>query len=189
MKFGYARVSTEEQHLDLQLTALRKYGCDQIFSDLGVSGGCFDRPGLSQALSEAQAEDTLVVWRLDRLGRSLGQLVSLISDLGKRRVDFVSLNEKIDTQSSSGMLMFHMIAALAEFERSLISERTRAGMAAAFQRGSRPGRPAALTTDKCIEAKHLLQRYSYKEVAQMLKVHEKTLRRHLGGLFMEKLQT
>jgi len=185
MKFGYARVSTEEQHLDLQMAALRKYGCDKIFSDLGISGGCFERPGLSDVLNEAQAGDTIIVWRLDRLGRSLGHLVSLITELGKRRIDFVSLNEKIDTQSSSGMLMFHMIAALAEFERSLISERTRAGMTAAFQRGSKPGRPTVLGSEKCVEAKHLLQRYSYKEVAQMLNVHEKTLRRHLMGLILD----
>lgn len=142
MKIGYARVSTEEQHLDLQLLALQAAGCDTILSDHGVSGSRFDRPGLHDALSVAQAGDTLVVWRLDRLGRSLSHLVEVVSNLGRHNIEFISLTESIDTRSSTGMLMFHMIAALAEFERSLISERTRAGMAAARARGVKIGRPS-----------------------------------------------
>ncbi|WP_081053215.1 recombinase family protein [Burkholderia territorii] len=141
MKIGYARVSTEEQSLDLQLSALKAANSDRILSDHGVSGSRFDRPGLKEALELAQAGDTLVVWRLDRLGRSLSHLVEVVSDLGKRGIEFVSLTESIDTRSSTGMLMFHMIAALAEFERALISERTRAGMAAARARGAKIGRP------------------------------------------------
>lgn len=141
MKIGYARVSTEEQNLDLQLLALQAAGCDAILSDRGISGSRFDRPGLHDALNAAQAGDTLVVWRLDRLGRSLSHLVDVVSDLGRHNIEFVSLTESIDTRSSTGMLMFHMIAALAEFERSLISERTRAGIAAARARGVKIGRP------------------------------------------------
>ncbi|OXJ35910.1 DNA resolvase [Burkholderia sp. HI2714] len=141
MKIGYARVSTEEQSLDLQLLALQAAGCDKILSDHGASGSRFDRAGLHEALSGVQAGDTLVVWRLDRLGRSLGHLVEVVGGLGKRNVEFVSLTESIDTRSPTGMLMFHLIAALAEFERSLISERTRAGMAAARVRGAKIGRP------------------------------------------------
>ena len=143
MKIGYARVSTEDQHLDLQLSALKAYGCDAIYYDHGASGSRFDREGFLEALHAAQSGDTLVVWRLDRLGRSLGHLVKVISGLEKRGVEFASLTESIDTKSPTGMLMFHMIAALAEFERSLISERTRAGMAEARKRGSKLGRPRA----------------------------------------------
>ncbi|CAJ0809115.1 hypothetical protein LMG19083_04848 [Ralstonia psammae] len=141
MKIGYARVSTEEQCLDLQLTALKSAGCDRILSDHGASGARFDRPGLKEALDLAQDGDTVLVWRLDRLGRSLSDLVQVVGGLGTRGVEFVSLTESIDTRSSTGMLMFHMIAALAQFERSLISERTRAGMAAARTRGAKIGRP------------------------------------------------
>ena len=141
MKIGYARVSTEEQSLDLQLLALQAAGCDMILSDHGACGSRFDRPGLHEALSVVQAGDTLIVWRLDRLGRSLGHLVEMVGGLGKRNVEFVSLTESIDTRSPTGMLMFHLIAALAEFERSLISERTRAGMVAARVRGAKIGRP------------------------------------------------
>jgi len=143
MKIGYARVSTEDQHLDLQLSALKAHGCDAIFYDHGASGSRFDREGFLEALHTAQSGDTLVVWRLDRLGRSLGHLVKVIGGLEKRGVEFVSLTESIDTKSPTGMLMFHMIAALAEFERSLISERTRAGMAEARKRGAKLGRPRA----------------------------------------------
>lgn len=147
MKIGYARVSTGEQHLDLQLTALKKAGCDKILSDHGVSGSRFDRPGLREALRLAQSGDTLLVWRLDRLGRSLSHLVEVVGNLGRKNVEFVSLTENLDTRSSTGMLMFHMIAALAEFERALISERTRAGMAAARARGAQIGRPRRLSQE------------------------------------------
>ncbi|OXJ22028.1 DNA resolvase [Burkholderia sp. HI2714] len=144
MKIGYARVSTEDQSLDLQLMALQAAGCDTILSDHGVSGSRFDRPGLHEALSIVQTGDALVVWRLDRLGRSLGHLVEVVGGLGQRNIEFISLTESIDTRSPTGMLMFHMIAALAEFERALISERTRAGMAAARVRGAKLGRPKAI---------------------------------------------
>ncbi len=141
MKIGYARVSTDIQRLDLQMDALKNAGCDFIFTDHGISGATVERPGLRQAMDMLQKGDTLIVWRLDRLGRSLVNLVEYVSGLGKRGVEFRSLTESIDTSSSGGKLLFHMIAALAEFERSLISERTKAGMAAAKLRGKHVGRP------------------------------------------------
>ncbi|MCD2172306.1 recombinase family protein [Rhizobium sp. C4] len=152
MRLGYARVSTEDQKLDLQMQALERAGCVRIFTDHGASGAGFVRPGLDEALSTLSPGDTLVVWRLDRLGRSLIRLVQLMDELGDRGVDFHSLTENIDTSSSGGRLVFHMIAALSEFERTIISERTRAGMAAAKQNGRTLGRPRLLSKDKLEEA-------------------------------------
>lgn len=136
---GYARVSTDEQKLDLQLHALREAGCNRLFVDKGISGGESDRPGLTKALTSLRPGDTLVVWRLDRLGRSLINLIQLIETLGRHGINFRSLNENIDATSSGGRLIFHMMAALCEFERTLISERTKAGMDAARRRGRRKG--------------------------------------------------
>ncbi|WP_063552688.1 recombinase family protein [Burkholderia territorii] len=181
MKIGYARVSTDEQHLDLQLAALTNYGCVTIFSDQGISGACFDRPGLRDALKLATVGNTLVVWRLDRLGRSLSHLITVVGNLGDAGVEFVSLTESIDTRSPVGRFTFHMIAALAEFERSLISERTRAGLASARERGSRPGRPCALSPAERDQARLLLATHSEVEVADLLHVHLRTLRRHLDN--------
>lgn len=141
LKIGYARVSTDVQRMDLQLDALTRAGCDRVFKDHGISGASTERPGLKQAMDLLQEGDTLIVWRLDRLGRSLVHLVEQVSALGKQGIEFRSLTESIDTSSSGGKLLFHMIAALAEFERSLISERTKAGMAAAKLRGKHVGRP------------------------------------------------
>lgn len=148
MIIGYARVSTEDQRLDLQLNALKTANCDRIFTDHGVSGRAFDRQGLNEALRVLQNGDTLCVWRLDRLGRSLVQLVQLMENLGKRGIHFNSLTENIDTSCSGGRLVFHMMAALSEFERTIISERTRAGMAAARKNGKRLGRPRGLTDEQ-----------------------------------------
>ena len=181
MKIGYARVSTEEQHLDLQLDALKLANCDTICSDHGVSGTKFDRPGLAQVLRVAQSGDTIVVWRLDRLGRSLSRLVEMIGDLGKRGIQFVSLTENIDTRSSSGMFMFHMMAALAEFERSLVSERTLAGMKEARRRGSAIGRPRAISAEQLRVAKVMLSNESLENVALGLKVNKRTLARYLAA--------
>ena len=180
MKIGYARVSTDDQHLDLQLSALKNFGCTQIFSDHGFSGVRFDRPGLLDALKAASRGATFVVWRLDRLGRSLAELIALVAQLGRRGVEFVSLTENIDTTSPAGRLTFHMIAALAEFERSLISERTKAGLVSARNRGSILGRPPALLDSDLDRALVLLETYSQEEVAKTLKVHVRTLRRHLS---------
>jgi DNA invertase Pin-like site-specific DNA recombinase len=179
VKVGYARVSTEEQHLDLQTSALQAYGCDVIFSDQGISGACFDRPGLKEALEAATDGSTLVVWRLDRLGRSLSHLISVIAQLGDAGVQFVSLTECIDTRSPVGRFTFHMIGALAEFERALISERTRAGLTSARLRGSKLGRPFALSAEDQFRARVLLSTFSEPEVAAILCVHVRTLRRYL----------
>ncbi len=179
MKVGYARVSTEEQHLDLQISALQAYGCDVIFSDQGISGVCFDRPGLKEALEASSEGSTLVVWRLDRLGRSLSHLIAVIGQLADAGVEFVSLTECIDTRSPIGRFTFHMIGALAEFERALISERTRAGLTSARLRGSKLGRPYALSVEDQFRAKVLLTTYPESEVADILCVHVRTLRRYL----------
>ena len=178
---GYARVSTEEQSLALQIDALKLAGCTDIFTDHGISGSTSERPGLSRVLRALHAGDELVVWRLDRLGRSLTHLVQLLDQLGERGVRFRSLNESIDTHSSGGRLVFHMMAALAEFERSLISERTRAGMAAARAQGKRMGRPPSLTPAQRREATHLIKsgRVSFKEAAAFYHVQPRTLHRLL----------
>ncbi|WP_175891634.1 recombinase family protein [Burkholderia cepacia] len=181
MKFGYARVSTEEQNLDLQLIALNGHGCDQVITDKGISGARFDRPGLQEILRVAQPGDTLMVWRLDRLGRSLSHLVGLMSELRTRDIHFASLNEAIDTGTPTGMFMFHMIAALAEFERALIGERTRAGIAAARSRGQRLGRPHALDNHQIQHARELLRTHSEVHVAAHFDIHPRTLRRLVRG--------
>ena len=135
MKIGYARVSTEEQNLDLQIEALKATGCDELFEDHGISGAAIERPGLAAAIRHADKGDVLVVWRLDRLGRSLPHLIEVITGLREAGIGFHSLQEQIDTTSAGGRFYFHMLGALAEFERELISERTKAGMASAKRRG------------------------------------------------------
>lgn len=180
-KIGYARVSTDEQNLSLQIDALTEVGCEKIFSDQGFSGSLANRPNLSRALRTLRAGDKLVVWRLDRLGRSLVNLIQLLDQLGKKEVKFHSLNENIDTNSSGGRLVFHMMAALAEFERTLISERTRAGMAAARAKGKHVGRPLSLTHEQCLDAMQLIEndKYSVKEVAERYRVTPQTLLRRI----------
>jgi len=180
---GYARVSTEDQSLALQIQALRRAGCDKIYSDQGVSGALHSRRGLDRALHALRGGDKLVVWRLDRLGRSLSHLVDLLEQLGRRKVCFQSVTENIDTTSSGGRLVFHMMAALAEFGRSLISERTRAGMAAARAQGKHLGRQPSLVADQCKEAKRLIdeKRWSINDVAAHFGVHPRTLLRHLDA--------
>jgi DNA invertase Pin-like site-specific DNA recombinase len=144
MLIGYARISTQDQTLALQRDALEKAGCDQIFTDI-VSGTKAERKGLTAALSHLRAGDTLVVWRLDRLGRSLRHLIDTITELHDRGVGFKSLQENIDTTTSGGKLVFHIFGALAEFEREIIRERTLAGLASARSRGRIGGRPKTLT--------------------------------------------
>jgi len=178
-KIGYARVSTNEQHLDLQLKALEANDCELVFTDQGVSGSTFDRPGLAEALDTLQGGDMLIVWRLDRLGRSLIDLIQVINDLGKREVEFRSLSEAIDTSTSGGRLTFHIMAAMAEFERSIISERTKAGMSAARSRGSLIGRRPALTPEQILEATDafIVDKVSINDLAERYKVHPRTLLR------------
>src|ERR671937_1108019 len=147
MLVGYARVSTNEQTLDLQKDALEKVGCKKIFTDT-ASGAKAERKGLEEALEYVREGDTLVVWRLDRLGRSLKHLIETISQLDTRRIGFKSLTENIDTTTSGGKLIFHVFGALAEFERDLIRERTQAGLLAARARGQHGGRPKVLNDPK-----------------------------------------
>lgn len=176
---GYARVSTSEQNLDSQRAALEAAGCVKIFTDQGISGAEFDRPGLAATLKGVRSGDMLVVWRLDRLGRSLIELVRLVTDLGVRRVEFRSLSEAIDTSSSGGRLLFHMLAAIAEFERSLIGERTKAGMAAARARGSKIGRRPATSVAERAEMRAAIQlgQMSIVTAAARYRIHPRTLQR------------
>lgn len=184
MKIGYARISTEEQNLTLQINTLEAAGCDEIHKDAGFSGISISRPGLDAVLSRLESGDTLVVWRLDRLGRSLVHLAQTINELDTRGVHFQSLTEYIDTGSSGGRLVFHILAAMAEFERSLISERTRAGMRAAKASGRQVGRPSSLSKgDKRAVLKAIQDGEPRKAVAQRFGVSLRTIERLscLGG--------
>ena len=143
MKIGYCRVSTHDQHLAMQQDSLKSTGCSEIFSDI-ASGAKTDRPGLDEALAYLREGDTLVVWKLDRLGRSIQHLIQTIQALSNRGIGFKSLQENIDTTTSGGKLIFHIFGALAEFERDLIRDRTKAGLKAARARGRLGGRPPAL---------------------------------------------
>jgi DNA invertase Pin-like site-specific DNA recombinase len=147
MQLGYARVSTDDQTLDLQLNALKLAGCRKIFRDT-ASGAKTSRPDLDQAFEQLREGDTLVVWKLDRLGRTLRQLIELITQLSDSGIGFKSLTEQIDTTSPNGKLFFHIFASLAEFERDLIRERTRAGLLAARARGRQGGRPPKLMPEQ-----------------------------------------
>lgn len=143
MKVGYARVSTADQHLDMQNDALKKAGCEELYQDV-VSGAKAKRPGLDSLLEYVREGDIVVVWKLDRLGRSVQHLIELIQLLDEKKVGFQSIQENIDTTTSGGKLIFHMFSALAEFERDLIRERTQAGLKAARARGRLGGRPPLL---------------------------------------------
>jgi DNA invertase Pin-like site-specific DNA recombinase len=147
MKIGYARVSSDDQNLDLQHDALKVAGCERLYAEK-ESGGKTDRPELLRLFEALRAGDTLVVWRLDRLGRSLKHLIETVERLEAMGVGFQSVTEAIDTTTSGGMLVFHIFAALAEFERALIRERTRAGLKAARARGRQGGRPKVLSPEK-----------------------------------------
>jgi DNA invertase Pin-like site-specific DNA recombinase len=156
MMIGYARVSTLEQHLALQLDALKAAGCEKTFSDNGVSGVAVNKPGLAAALDFARRGDTLVIWRLDRLSRNLGHLFEIVRDFEARGFDFQSLLENIDTASPSGRLFFHMMGALAQFQLDALKERTLAGIVAARGHGKRIGRPPTISDDEWAAIKDLL---------------------------------
>lgn len=174
---GYARVSTEEQNLELQKDSLVKHGCQKIFEDQ-ISGTRANRPGLDKTLEMLRDGDTLVVWKLDRLGRSVKQLVELIDKLQQRGVQFKSLTDSIDTGTSSGRFFFHVMASLAEMERDLIAERTKAGLEAARLRGRKGGRKPKMTESKISSAKQLLANgVPPKDVANNLGVSIPTLYR------------
>ncbi|VTZ25817.1 Serine recombinase PinE [Methylocella tundrae] len=157
MKIGYARISTDEQSLDLQRDALTKAGCAEVFEDRGVSGVAAQRPGLEAALARMASGDVLVVWKLDRLGRSLPHLIETVRQLGALGAGFASLSESIDTTTAGGKLIFHIMGALAEFERSLIVERVTAGIAAAKKRGKHVGRPRKLTPEQIAHARDAIE--------------------------------
>lgn len=179
MLIGYARVSTEDQNLGLQLDALTLAGCERIFQDEGISGATTDRRALNDALVALAPGDVLVTWKLDRLGRSLAHLIGITTRLEVEGIGFRSLSEAIDTTTASGRLLFHVMGALAEFERALISERTRAGMAAAKARGQHLGRERKITDGDALWAKVAIEtgRLSPEEVARTLSISPITLRR------------
>lgn len=180
MKVGYARVSTHEQNLSLQNDELKKSGCTEIFTDK-ISGSKSERPGLQKALDFLREGDSLVVWRLDRLGRSLKHLIEVITLLEERRIGFTSLQESIDTTTSGGKLIFHIFGALAEFERNLIRERTKAGLAAARARGRKGGRPRVLDDKKVqlLRNLHDSRKHSVSEICKTLDVSRSTLYSYL----------
>jgi DNA invertase Pin-like site-specific DNA recombinase len=177
---GYARVSTLDQNLALQQDALTSAGCEKIYTEQ-MSGAVADRPILHEALDYARSGDTLVVWKLDRLARSMKQLIETIEKLRLRGIGFRSLTESIDTTTAQGLLVFHMFSALAEFERSLIRERTRAGLAAAKRQGRTGGRPPKLTEDDLEAARALLANpdIGVTQIADRLGVSPATLYRYI----------
>src|SRR5271154_4137856 len=180
MLIGYARVSTDDQNLDLQRDALRAAGCQRIYEDR-MSGAKAARPGLAQAMEMARAKDVLAVWRLDRLGRSLHDLIVLARTLEDGGIGLMSLQEKIDTSSSGGKLIFHMFGALAEFERHVIRERTQAGLNAARARGRERGRPQRLDPAKRQLAIQLYndRQHTIAEICRMMGISKPTLYSYL----------
>jgi DNA invertase Pin-like site-specific DNA recombinase len=180
MQIGYARVSTEDQNLDLQNDALKQAGCDKIIEEK-ASGAKTDRTGLEEALSYLRKGDTLVVWKLDRLGRSLQHLIQVVNQLREKDIYFRSIQESLDTSSSGGKLIFHIFGALAEFERDVIRDRTMAGLAAARARGRVGGRPKIMTDKKVRLAKTLLADHTntIDYVCETLGVSRATLYRYL----------
>lgn len=188
MLLGYARVSTDEQTTRLQLDALASAGCERTFSEQ-ASGATADRPVLADLLSHARKGDTVIVWRLDRLGRSLPHLIEIVQKLEARGVGLKSLTESIDTATPNGRLVFHLFGALAQFERDLIRERTVVGLAAARARGRKGGRPRKLNAEKLRVAQRLLKvpESTVSEVARTLGVHRSTLHKALHGAVAQQV--
>ncbi len=181
MQIGYARVSTLDQNPNLQTDALTAAGCEKVFIDK-ISGATSDRPELNKLKEHLRSGDSLVVWRLDRLGRSLKDLIDWINYLDAQGVALKSLQESIDTGTSTGKLIFHIFGALAEFERNLIKERTMAGITAARARGRVGGRPKKLNDSKQKLAKEMYEskKYSITEICEVLKVSKPTLYKYLA---------
>lgn len=172
---GYARVSTQDQNLDLQLDALRAGGCEVLFKDQ-LSGAKAERPGLIEVLAYLREGDVLTVWKLDRLGRSMSHLIRTVNDLQERGIGFKSLTEQIDTTTPSGRLIFHLFASLGQFERDLIRERTQAGLKAAASRGRKGGRKPVMTNEKLAHAQSLIANgLTVREAASRLKVGKTVL--------------
>lgn len=183
MLIGYARVSTPDQNLDLQRDALKKVGCKKIFADV-ASGSRAERQGLNEALAFARDGDTIVVWKLDRFGRSLRHLIEAVRELAERKVGFRSLQESLDTTTSGGKLIFHIFGALAEFERDLIRQRTRAGLVSARARGRKGGRPPSLDQKKVALARSLFldRSNSPRAICETLGISRTTLYRYMAGV-------
>ncbi len=183
MIIGYARVSTKDQNLDLQIDALREAGCEKIYTEI-ASGGKTERPELNDLLRNIRSKDILVIWKLDRLGRSLKHLVELGNDLAKKEVGLRSLNDPIDTTTAQGRLIFNIFGSLAEFEKDIIKERTKAGLSSARSRGRLGGRPKGLskeaeTTACAAEALYKEKRLSVQEIADKLGICKSTLYTYL----------
>ena len=184
MKIGYARVSTGEQNLALQIDALRAAGAERIFEDKGVSGSTVFKPAYGDMLRHARAGDEIMVWRLDRLGRSLPGLIIELEMLGSLGVGFRSLTEQIETVTPAGRLFFHMVGAFAQFERDVIRERTNAGIQAARRAGKKLGRPVSINEDQWKQAKTLLaepQKMSVVAVAGLLNVTRQAIYKRLSA--------
>jgi len=182
MKYGYARVSTDDQNPAMQLAALKKARCQTVFKGEGLSGATTKRPALLRCLKKLENGDTLIVWKLDRLGRSLRDLITMLDDLRARGVKFHSLTEAIDTATPTGRAMWQMIGVLAELERSLISERTRAGVKAAKRRGVKFGRKVKLTPEQIEHARKLIDKGEARQyIADLFNVGRSTLYRALAG--------
>ncbi len=179
MNIGYARVSTQDQNPDLQNDALKAAGCENIYTDK-MSGAKKNRPGLDEILGFIRKGDTLVVWRLDRLGRSLKHLIQVLNQLDERGVYFKSIQESLDTSTPGGKLIFHVFGALAEFERDIIRERTMAGLAAARARGRKGGRPKKLSKKQIEMAKTLMEdpAIPISELCETMGVSKATLYRY-----------
>ena len=183
MKIGYGRTSTVDQKLDLQIDALEKYGCEQIYSEK-KSGTIRNRPELDKMLESLRSGDEVVIWKLDRIGRSLQHLIEIVDIIRSKGAALVSLQDNINTTTASGKLVFHMFGALAEFERSLISERTKAGLAAAKARGRKLGRPEGLSK-KAEEKSRLVQSYyeegklSVSEICDVVGISRRTFYNYL----------
>jgi DNA invertase Pin-like site-specific DNA recombinase len=199
MKIGYARISTRDQNLNLQLDALKKAGCERIYQDI-ASGAKSERPELDKLLAHIRTGDIIVFWKLDRLGRSLRHLVELVGDLAVRGIGLQSLNDPIDTTSAQGRLVFNLFASLAEFERELIRERTQAGLSAARARGRVGGRPKGLSvqaesTAMAVETLYREGRLSIRAIGERLHISKGTLYRYLRyrgvktGVYLKKSTT
>jgi DNA invertase Pin-like site-specific DNA recombinase len=183
LKLGYARISTKDQNFDLQIDALQKSGCSKIYQEV-VSGAKSERKELTAILEHCREGDTIVVWKLDRLGRSLRHLVELINFLSEKKVGLISLNDPIDTTTAQGRLCFNIFSSLAEFEREMIRERTQAGLSAARSRGRKGGRPKGLSesaeaTACAAETLYLEKKLGVQQIADKLNISKKTLYSYL----------
>ncbi|EKD72861.1 MAG: hypothetical protein ACD_45C00562G0002 [uncultured bacterium] len=190
MKVGYARVSTTDQYLRMQEDALKSAGCEEIFTDI-ASGSKSQRPGLDKALEYVREGDTLVVWKLDRLGRSIQHLIQLMTSLSERKICFKSLQESIDTSTSGGKLIFHMFSALAEFERDLIQERTQAGLKAARARGRMGGRPPILDNRQITRMVEMYneQKNTVAEICKIYDISRPSFYNYLKNFLKQRKQT